>query len=139
MERRYLCENKTMRRVLLFSALFALLLSSLSFGQYGYPRSRRGGSGNKGNTLPYGGPAVTLHGTLKFLSKKEIVIETEDAQAINIRRSGKTKFFKDNKEVKPSEIAVGALLAVDVTKDPDLQPSAIAVIVNPPAAKAPDK
>src|SRR2546423_11073649 len=79
-------------------------------------------------------PAVTLRGTLKSIAKKEIVIETDEAQTIAIHRTGRTKFYKGGKEIKASDIATGVLLAVDVKKDPDLQPEALTVVVSPPPA-----
>jgi hypothetical protein len=82
------------------------------------------------------GLLVTFHGKLVEISKKEITIETEDQPIFNIGRSGKTKFLKDGKAIKPDTIPVGALLTVDVVKDPDLNPLAVNVNVDPPAKPA---
>ena len=128
-------------RTRVLSGAFAILviltaLNTLN-GQTGYPRSRRQGSANQTrNTGVYGGPAVTFHGKLKNLTKKEIVIETEDDQAIEIRRYHKTKFMKDDREIKPADIPIGSSLTVDVTQDPDLKPVAVNVFVDPVKAQA---
>ncbi len=100
-------------------------------GQYGDSRARRPLSNQTRNTGAYGGPAVTFHGKLKELTKREIVIETDGDQAFAIGRYRKTKFIKDNREIKPADIPIGALLTVDVTKDPDLKPLAVNVFVDP--------
>ncbi|MGI8991883.1 MAG: hypothetical protein ACR2I2_20165 [Bryobacteraceae bacterium] len=112
--------------------LIAVLMPALLLGQYGYPRARRSGSANQTkSTGAYGGPAVTFHGKLKELTKREIVIETEEDQALSIGRYRKTKFLKDNREIKPADIPMGASLTVDVTKDADLKPLAVNVFVDP--------
>jgi hypothetical protein len=84
-----------------------------------------------------GNMVVTFHGKLTEMSKKDLTIATEDQPAFVIGRSHKTKFLKDGKAIKPEEIPVGAALTVDVTKDPDLNPLAVAVTVDSPAAKPP--
>lgn len=78
---------------------------------------------------------VTFHGKLKALSKKEITIETEDQPLFNIGRTGKTRFLKDGKAIKPEQIPMDAALTVDVKKDPDLNPQAVLVMVDMPEAK----
>lgn len=125
-------------RTSVLSGAFAILviITSLS-GRTGYPRSRRTGSANQTrNTGAYGGPAVTFHGKLKDITKKEIVIETDEDQTIEIRRYRKTKFMKNDREVKPEDIPVGALLTVDITQDPDLKPVALNVFVDPVKAQS---
>ena len=62
-------------------------------------------------------------------------MQTED-QLVNIRRDHKTKFLENGKQIKPSEIAVGTPLAIDVKEDVDLKPLAVRVIVNPSPPKA---
>ncbi len=127
-----------MRARLLFGALSIFIILTALHGQTAYPRSRRAGSANQTrNTGAYGGPAVTFHGKLKTITKNEILLETEDDQTLEIRRSRKTKFMKDDREIKPAAIPIGATLTVDVTQDPDLKPVALNVFVDP--AKAPAK
>jgi len=82
-------------------------------------------------------PTPTMEGTLRMMTNKQITLQlqTED-QLVNIRRDHKTKFIENGKEVKPSEIAVGTPLAIDVKEDVDLKPLAIRVVVNPAPPKA---
>ncbi len=89
-----------------------------------------------GNTRSTGGvnqqPAVTFHGTLKQISNKEIVIETDEQQEVSIHRSRKTRFLKEDKEVKPAEVAPGTVVTLDVTKAPDATLMALNLFVDPP-------
>lgn len=130
-----------MRNQAIPAALLALSLFTLAFSQSGYPRSRRGASPNKTlNAGAYGGPAVTFHGTLKQVTKREIVIQTTgEDQALSIGRSHKTKFFQGDREIKPSDIPAGAALTLDVTEDPDLKPIAVNVFVDATPAKSAGK
>ena len=110
----------------------AVILSSLLSAQYTRRRT------TPGTTKPgdiTGQMVVTFHGKLKGMSKKEITIETEDQPLFNIGRTGKTKFTKDGKTIKPEEIPIDAALTIDVKKDPDLNPQAVLVMVDMPGAK----
>lgn len=112
-------------------ALLAVLLPGILFGQGGYPRTHR----NPSASIPggaYKGLAGTFHGALKDLNGKEIVIESDERQTVSIRRSRKTKFFKDGKEIKPSDIAVDTPVSIDAAEDFDLKPTAISVTVDLP-------
>ena len=89
---------------------------------------------------PYNGPAVTFRGTLKGLTKKELILDLDPAepgqeQSLTFRVSRKTKFLENDREIKPSEIPVGAHLTLDATRDGDLKLSALNVLVAAPAAK----
>lgn len=83
-------------------------------------------------------PNPTFEGTLKMLTRKEIVIQLQSDQTLSIRRDRKTKFLEKGKEIKPESIEVGTPLAIDVKEDLDLKPMAVRVVVNPPPPKAPD-
>lgn len=111
--------------------LLALLVPTFAPAQY-YPRTRRGSPNSTINAGAYGGPAVTLHGKLKQISNKEIVIESDEEQVIVLRRTRKTKFLKGDKEIKPTEIPQGTQLSLDVTKDPEMKPLALNVFVEKP-------
>src|SRR5271165_3081367 len=69
--------------------------------------------------------AGTFRGTLKFLSSKEIIIETSEDQTVSIRRSRKTKFYKDGKEVKATDLTLNEPVSVDAAEDNDLKPTAV--------------
>jgi hypothetical protein len=110
-----------------------LLLPALMLCQGGYGRRRTPGSVNPGSLDT---PAVTFQGPLKTLTKKELRIEGDaDGQSISFRISKKTHFLKDGKEVKPESVAMGTVVAVDASRDPDLKFTALNVIVNPPKEK----
>jgi hypothetical protein len=129
-----------MRYPTLVTALLALLLPGISAAQYGY--GRRGPSAATANSGPYTGPAVTFHGTVKVLTKKELIVDldkagpTEDQQTLTFRVSRKTKFLKDDKEIKPADFAVGMHITVDATRDGDQKLSALNVMAPDAAAKA---
>jgi len=89
------------------------------------------------HTGAYNEPAATFSGPLKRITGKLIVITGENDEAIEIRRTHKTKFLKDGKGIKPEEIAPGTLLRVDVGKDPDLNPQAINVVVDDQGERPP--
>jgi hypothetical protein len=132
------------RTIAIFAALL-VLLPVLCPAQGGY--SRRRPSTATATAGPYTGPAVTFHGTLKALTKKELIMDldaadrthdqaeqTED-QSITFRVSRKTKFLKNDQEIKPADIPVGTHLTLDATRDGDLKLSALNVMVAVPPAK----
>src|ERR1700722_4814351 len=98
-------------------------------GQY----SRRRAAAATATAGPYNGPAVSFSGTVKSLSKKEIIIDMDSEQSLTLRRSGKTKFFKDDKEIKAADIPVGTHVTLDATRDGDQKLSALKVMVAPAA------
>lgn len=103
-----------------------------SQGQY----VRRRSSVATATAGPYGGPAVTFNGTVKSMSKKEITIDLDaEEESLTLRRSGKTKFFKNDQEIKADDITVGTHVTLDATRDGDQKLSALKVMVAP-AAKA---
>ena len=75
-------------------------------------------------------PAATMHGTLKKITSKDIIIVVEGDQAVTIDRTHKTKFLRDGKDVKPADILVGSVLTIDVSHDPQLAPLALTVTVD---------
>ncbi len=108
--------------------LLALLISGIAVAQ------RR--SAPKANPAPpQSALSPTFEGTLKLLTSKEIVIQLQSDQLLSIRRNRKTKFVENDKEIKPSDIAQGTPLAIDVKEDIDLKPIALRVVVNPPPPK----
>ncbi len=114
------------------TVLLVIMFPLLVQGQY----VRRGRYTTSPATLgAYKGVAGTFHGKLKELNKKEIVIETEENQMVTIHRSGKTKFLKDNKPIKPAAIDLETPITIEAAEDVDLSLLATNVTVDPPPKK----
>ena len=120
-----------MRGALAALAIAALFLPCAS----GFQRRRPQGANATVNPEDKG-LTPTFEGTLKMLTRKAITIQLQSDQLLEIRRDHKTKFVENGKEIKPSDIAVGTPLAIDVHEDIDLHPIAVRVVVNPPPPKA---
>jgi hypothetical protein len=116
------------------SALVFLLVASafVAFARAQYRRPINSGGNPTIITGAYGEPAATMHGVLKQLTNKDIYIVAEGDQTVKIERTHKTKFLRDGKPIKASEIALGSVLSIDVGKDPQLKPQAINVMVDSP-------
>ncbi len=131
-----------MWRFLAVPMLLLMLLPALLPAQGGYSR-RRGPSSATATSGPYNGPAVTFNGTLKTISKKELLLELDapdpaaDRQSLTFRFSRKTKFMKGDQEIKPTDLEVGTHLSLDATREGDQKLTAVSVIVAAakPAAK----
>jgi hypothetical protein len=119
-----------MLKLIRVGVLTGVVLPALLLAQY-YPRTRRGVVPGTPNPGAYN-VAGSFHGKLKELSKKEIMIETEDGQIVSIHRSGKTKFFKGTQSIKPSDIDIETPVTVDATEDVDLTLTARSVSVDVP-------
>ncbi len=127
-----------MRNILVGAALLVLMTAAILPGQYlpGQYSRRRPSSATVG-AGPYNGPAVSFNGTVKSLTKKEIIIDLDaEQESLTLRRSGKTKFFKDDKEIKAADIPVGTHVTLDATRDGDQKLSALKVMVAPAATPA---
>jgi hypothetical protein len=134
-----------MRHIAILTLLLALMLPARAPAQYS---RRRGPASATATSGPYGGPAVTFNGTVKTLTKKELIVDLDPAdaeaerQTLTFRISKKTKFLKDDQPIKPADIAVGTHISLDATREGDLKLSALNVMVAPagkPGAKAADK
>jgi hypothetical protein len=116
-----------MRRVAVLA--LSLLLGSVVYGQY---RGRRGGGSSTPTARAGGiqGLIVTFHGALKKLTKKEILIESDESQLMTMRVSGKTKFLdKDGKAIKRTDIDLETVLSIDASEDLDTKLMAVNVRV----------
>lgn len=122
-----------MRNGTLLAVVLACLVSTCAHAQTPYPGYRRRTLPN-GTAIPgaYKDVAGTFHGTLKRLSNKEIVIQNDEDQTVVIRRSRKTKFLMDDKEIKASAIALNTLVTVEAAEDNDLKPTAMSLSVDVP-------
>lgn len=128
-----------MRRIAILPVLLALLLPARLPAQYS---RRRGPVAATASSGPYNGPAVTFNGTVKALTKKELVVDLDPAdpdaerQTLTFRLSKKTRFLKDDRPIQPSDIEAGTHITLDATRDGDLKLSALNVMVAPPGKAA---
>ncbi len=127
-----------MPRIFRIALLLGVIVPAIISAQSIY-RTRRGLA--PGTPVPpaYKDVAGSFHGKLKELTKKEIMIETEDDQTVSMRVSGKTKFYKGNEPIKATDIDMETLVTVDASEDGDLKLTAINVIVNPPRKNSDSK
>jgi hypothetical protein len=100
-------------------------------------RTSRRGAGQQTGISPLETPAATFHGTLKSVSKKELVLALPEEHEVAFYISHKTKFLKDEKPIKPSEIPAGAPLSVDGKRDVRGNTEAVTVRVESPKAESP--
>ena len=61
-------------------------------------------------------PLAEIRGTLRIISKKEIVIDEGDEKIVTFRRIKKTKFWKGSKEIRESEFHPGDAVVVEANR-----------------------
>lgn len=121
-----------MLKLLRVGVLLGMILPALLLAQGGYyPRSRRGLAPGTPNPGAYN-VTGSFRGKLKDLTKKEIMIETDDGQIVSIHRSSKTKFLKGTQSIKASDIDIETPVTVDASEDVDLTLTARSVTVDTP-------
>ena len=119
-----------MRHIAIFFLLLVLLLPATLPAQY-----RRGPVAATATSGPYGGLPVTFNGTVKALTKKDLLMDLDrpdpDAapESLTFRLSRKTKFLKGDQPVKPSEIAAGTHITLEATRDGDQKFTAMNVMI----------
>ena len=80
----------------------------------GIPIPRKGkpqADSNKGQPLP------NFRGKLKRMDDKIVTLALDDDREMDFRRTGKTKFFKDGKELKDPKFAVGDQISIEGPED----------------------
>ncbi|HUE02655.1 MAG TPA: hypothetical protein VMR62_24010 [Bryobacteraceae bacterium] len=131
-----------MRRIAILPVMLMFLLPGNMPAQY-YPR--RLPSSATATAGPYNGPAVSFSGTVKSITKKQIIVDLDraepdaDPQSLTFRVSRKTKFLKNDQPMNPADIASGSHISLEATRDGDQKFSALNVTVAAPEAKAGDK
>jgi hypothetical protein len=80
--------------------------------------------------IAYKGVVVTFHGVLKKLTKKEILIESDEKQLLTMRCSSKTRFRDQDGEIKFSDVDLDSRVSIDASEDVDLKLMAINVRVD---------
>ena len=98
-------------------------------------RGRRGRS-STATTHPeaFKGIIVTFHGTLKKITKKEILVESgeDNHELLTFRRNKATKFLDKDTEIKPGAIDLESEVTVNASEDVDLQLMAVSVSAGAP-------
>lgn len=122
-----------MRTALRVSAL--LLIAGLTICPAQYRTRRGGGTAPPANT-GYNGPPVAMHGVVRSLNKKQLLIDDDQGETQTVRITKKTKFIKDKKDVKFSDVPPGETVTVEVTKDPSQKLVAVDIEVTPIGTKA---
>jgi len=73
------------------------------------------------------GVTINIDGLLKGLSKKEILVATDEGHTTSLRRTSKTKFFHGNKDVKADEAALEGNVSVEAAENKDSKLTAVVV------------
>jgi hypothetical protein len=85
-------------------------------GGVGLPMPRIPGRG--GQQKPDPNAATTNYeGKIKKLDEKNIALELDDGRTLTMKRTGKTKFYKNSEEIKSSALRIGDHVSVDATED----------------------
>ena len=85
-------------------------------GGVGLPMPRIPGRGGQPKTDP-NAPTSNYKGQIRRLDKDSLVLDLDDGRSVNMKPSGKTRYYKDSKEIKPSALLVGDHVSVDATED----------------------
>jgi len=114
--------------VLLLSA-FPLLVNA--------QRGRRGPTNAIITAPPLTGVVISFHGALKELSKKTILLQTDDNQLVTLRRTSKTRFLNQEQQIKADDIDLDDKVTIDATEGNDLKLLATVVHLDPAPPKKP--
>ena|SRR5690349_5716477 len=123
-------------RTCVLACIALLTVSTQAKAQVRQPATRRAG-GRQSGISPLETPAATFHGTLKSISKKELILALPDDHEVVFYLSHKTKFLKDQKPIKPSAIPADARLSVDGKRDIRGNTEAVSVTVESSKAEPP--
>ena len=87
---------------------------------------------------PLAGVVVSFHGALKELSKKTILLATDDNQLVTLRRTSKTRFLDQSQQkIKADDIDLDDRVTIEAAEDNDLKLLATVVHVDPAPPKKP--
>ena len=77
-------------------------------------------------------------GKLTKVDDQSFVVEVPDGRVLTFKRTDKTQFFRDGKEIKAAELKVGDRVTVEATEDQEGYMTAVKVSVdpNPPAEES---
>jgi hypothetical protein len=82
-------------------------------------------------------PLANFKGILKSLDDKSVVVSLDDQRAIEFKRTSKTRFFRNGKELKTPDFKPGDAITVDGQQDPLGYLTAVNVRLDKASAAAP--
>ena len=127
-----LLKSERMRMKTLLTAMLLLLCVVPAIAQ-----RRRGGAAPQSKPLPIKGVIVSVHGTVQELTKKSILVQTDENQLVTVRIDKKTKFLKGTDEIKATDIDLNTVVTVDAAEDAEIKLLAVDVKMDP-KQKAPE-
>jgi hypothetical protein len=91
--------------------------------------SRPGRGAGTGTSQPKqpSAPLASFSGTLRRLTGKVLELQTDNDQTLELRCSGKTKFYRESKKIKAADLKPGDDLVVEVRHEIDQSMSAVNV------------
>jgi hypothetical protein len=99
------------RRIQIWCLLLGIV-PALVFAQSGRTRRR----GSSGQDISGASPEVNIHGSLRSISRKDIVIDTGDDRILTFKRTRKTRFFKGTKEIRTEDFPDNAQVSVEAVR-----------------------
>jgi hypothetical protein len=123
----------------------ACVLEVTAYSQYGRtPRSERMPSGSRGqsraNSPTPDEPLVTFRGTLRSITAKKLVLDSEESNEVEFRVSKKTSALDGDKKLKPADLAADARVEVEARRALNGTLEAVIVhVVHPEAEKKKDE
>ncbi len=119
----------------------SLVLAFLLF-QVPYPYPRNVNPRNQIPAAPGGAntdAVATFTGTFKVADKKYLTIEVEEGQSMRMYITSSTKFFRDGKPVKASDLHTDESVTVDASRDAHFNLMAVRVEHLSKPSKTPDR
>lgn len=98
-------------------------------GGSGSSRPGRGAGARTSQPKPPSAPLASFSGTLRRLTGKVLELQIDNDQTVELRCSGKTKFYRESKKIKAADLKTGDYLLVEVRHEIDESMSAVNVYV----------
>ena len=119
-----------MRHPVLFGFVLLLAMPNAAYAQH-----RRGGA--SGPLAPSSGSSAleaAFSGTVTSITKSDLGIQADGGNVLSFSILHKTKFLKDGKTVKWSNVHTGDTVSIQAGEDPTGHPAAITVTIGKPPA-----
>ena len=79
-------------------------------------------------------PEAVFTGTVSSITKSDLAIQADGGNVLSFSILHKTKFFRNGKAAKWSDVHAGDTVTIQAGEDPTGHPSAITVTIGKPAA-----